>query len=143
MIPGNVYAECDAHVCHQFCSFVAGICLNFLIVYPEIKGYVLCFMFIFRVSEIMRPWLLFFFIRAIINHICMYVYRDSYGFTLRPQYAQRYREYSLIYKVTIHFASVWVYLTAECWSTLIFQSYIAKFKYISLNKGKNNWIVIF
>ncbi|XP_020971443.1 TBC1 domain family member 8B-like isoform X2 [Arachis ipaensis] len=26
------------------------------------------------------------------------VYRDSYGFALRPQYAQRYREYSSIYK---------------------------------------------
>ncbi|KAJ1391308.1 Rab-GTPase-TBC domain [Sesbania bispinosa] len=27
-----------------------------------------------------------------------YVYRDSYGFALRPQYAQRYKEYSFIYK---------------------------------------------
>ena len=71
-------------------------------------------MVIVRVLEMNETVVIVFFIREIIKHTCMYVYRDSYGFALRPQYAQRYREYSLIYKVTIHCASIWVYVTADC-----------------------------
>ncbi|KAF7113540.1 hypothetical protein RHSIM_RhsimUnG0119900 [Rhododendron simsii] len=33
------------------------------------------------------------------NHIHIVLNRDAYGFTVRPQHLQRYREYTDIYKV--------------------------------------------
>lgn len=45
------------------------------------------------------------------------VYRDAYGFAVRPQHVQRYREYANIYKVWFYL--LWSFLLVLSLNTLV------------------------